>query len=1015
MKTDRTHKKLIFTGTTAGMAGAILFMLVLFFPAAGRCQDTTDSLGDSARISVLLADSLLSPQERLILVKKMAALYQNSDPVKALYFNKLIIEQARKLDDKPTLAHAMFHAAENYEALGQHKKADSLYQYINRNYTLCNNEKKAGLLLKIADNYYYWSHYKAAAEYYAKAHKLYEQLGIKSGIAAALDGEGKVWSNYNDYSRAIGLFQRAYDIYKQLHDKKGLAAINNQLGIVMQNWGKPDRAQSFFLSAYKIYHEAGDLFNEANMMLHLGDIQLHQKHYRKALNLYEKAKVIAQKIHSQILYVIALSNMAEVYYEQKQYDQALMLQQKVLPLKKKIGDRRRIAISLTDIAKIYNRQNKLEPAQRYCDSALAVAESIRSKDLLLDIYKTLAEISRKKNNYKKAFYYLADYNRIYQDIFTQKNQQMVSEMEVRLDAEKKEKENILLQKKNKLNAIKLEEEKTTRLILIVFISFFVFASLIVLFFIQYKNKLIRKSYAMQAKKNKEISEKTEELEKLNDALYTSREKYMSIVENATIGMYQTTPDGRILFANKMLLKMLGYTMEDLKKINLNESKKEERQHFMKLIEEQGIITGREDVWERAGGSKIYVNESAWIIRDKDNRILYYEGIIEDITKRKLAEKQAEQSKLRLRKINAELRKRNIEIRKAKNQAENANRAKSLFIANVSHEIRTPLNSIIGFTELLLPMAKEGKEKTFLESIRNSSHSLLSLINDILDISKIQADKLELHYEPVSVRKILDEIRGIFFPQIDKKHIRFIVSVSQETKGMFLLDRVRFKQILFNLVGNAIKFTEHGYVKVVVEAQNPEADQRFFDFTLVVEDTGPGIPENEQEVIFEAFKQSSESVSQQQEGTGLGLSITKRLVEAMKGDMKLESKTGEGTRFTIRLFKVERVSPDDSTTPANGSPSKNHTKPSSEKAPDLKSLDAETKKEFAVRFQPLWEKIHATKVIDEMVDFGEKMSDFAQEKNIETLKKLAEKLMTAARNFEIDRIEELLNQIRLLFK
>ncbi len=994
----------------------VLFTLIGTVKGAGA-EIHLDSLIDSSNMMVLLKDSLLSPLERMILTKKMAALYQNSDPRKALMYNQLVIRQSRQLHDQPSLAHALFRAAENYQALGQHKKADSLYKLILNSYKLCSAEKKAGLLLKLADNNFYWSRYKKAAEYYKKARKLYEQLGVKSGIAAALDGEGKVWSNYNDYARAIGLFQRAYDIYKQLNDHKGIAAINNQLGIVMENWGKLDRAEFFFSSAYKIYHQQKDLFHEANMLLHLGEIQQKQKHYIKALQFYEKAKKTSRQIHSEILYVIALSNIAEVYYELKQYSRALNIQQKVLPLKKKIGDRRRITISLLDIGKIYFRQNRLTLAKHYADSALVIAQSIRAKDLLLDIYRLLSEISREKNDFKNAFFYLSNYNRIHEEVFTKKNQQMVSEMEVRLEAEKKEKENVLLRKQSKLNEIKLEEEKTTRLILIIFISFFVFASVIVFLFIQYKNKLIKKSLGIQAAKNQEIAKQAEELKKLNNELFTSREKYMSIIENATIGMYQTTPEGKILFANKMLLQMLGYTMDDLKKINLNDAKREARQHFMRLLEEQGIITGREDVWERADGSKIYVNESAWIIRDKNGKILYYEGIIEDITKRKLAEELAEQSKARLRKINAELRKRNIEIRRAKNKAEEANRAKSLFIANISHEIRTPLNSIIGFTELLLPMAKSKKEKTFLQSIKNSSNSLLSLINDILDLSKMQADRLELYHEPVSVSRILEEIRGIFYPQIDKKGIRFTLSVAPVVRNnIFLLDRVRFKQILFNLLGNAIKFTDVGEVKITIKGRKNAAGDEYYDFVIVIEDTGPGIPEKEQEIIFEAFKQSSGFNGQHREGTGLGLSITKRLVEAMNGTISLESKTGEGTKFTIRLSKIKKVSPAgkfplpvlyDDNRDRNDERTGDHTKKAVSVAPEIK-------KAFSEKFHASWESVLSTRVIDEILLFGEEMIAFAEEKQVTVIKKTGEQLVDAARHFEIDLIETLLERIKSFF-
>ncbi len=992
----------------------VFFLLAVNQVWATNMDSLAREVSDTS-LSVLLKDSLLSPKDRLILTKKLATLYQNKNPEKALVYNNLVIKQAQALKDKVSYAHALFYAAENYQALGRHKKADSLYHLITHSFKLCNKEKKARLLLKIADNYFYWSRYKKAAEYYGQAQALFEELGIKSGIAAALKGQGKVWTNYNDYVRAIGFLQRAYDIYKQLGNKQGLADIDNQLGIVMENWGKLDQAETFFSSSFRIFKETGDLFHEANMYLHLGEIQQKQKHYAKALDFYRKGGEMAEKIHSEILYVIAMSNMAEVYYEQKQYDKALHIQQLILPLKKKIGDRRRIAITFLDLGKIFYQKNQLPQAESYADSSLTTAKSIRAKDLMLESYKLLSDISRKKGDFQNAYRYLVLHNRVYHDVFTSKNRQMITEMQVRLDAEKKEKENILLRKQSKLNEIKLAEEKTTRLILILFISFFIFASLIVFLFIQYKNKLIRKGYAIQAAKNQQIAKQAEELKKVNNELFTSRERYMSIVENATIGMYQTTPDGKILFANKMLLQMLGYSMADLKKINLNETRKEARRHFIQLIEKQGIITGREDVWERADGSKIYVNESAWAIRDKENNTLYYEGIIEDITKRKLAEAIAEKSTKRLQKINAELRKRNIEIRKAKNQAENANRAKSLFIANISHEIRTPLNSIIGFTDLLLPMAKSEKEKNFLKAIKNSSNSLLSLINDILDLSKIQADKLELFNEPVSVRAILDEIREIFYPQVDKKGIEFIISVSQSLNGLFLLDRVRFKQILFNLIGNAIKFTDQGQVKVTAKGKKTSGTDKFYDFTITIEDTGPGIPAEEQEVIFEAFKQSSESIAQQQQGTGLGLSITKRLVTAMNGTIALQSETGKGTLFTIRLSRVEKVARADYAKADRTEDTVQDSSNKKRKANPEEEINPETRKAFTKQFRQSWEKINRSRIIDDIIAFGRKMAAFAEDKKSAPLKKAAEELVKAAEHFEIDAIESVLNQIGTFFK
>ncbi len=990
----------------------VVFMLFLLLGTYTSHGFNTDSLSDTTNISTLLRDSLLSPAERMILVKKIAELYQNSNPQKALEYNNLTAVMARVRSDTQMLAHAFFHMAENYQALSLYDKADSIFMIINNRYKPCNLERQANLFCKIADNFYSWSRYKKSAEYYVKARRLFDKMGIKSGIAATLKGEGKVWSNYNDYARSIGLFQRAYNIYQQLNDQNGLAAIDNELGKVMESWGKLESANNFFTSAYRIYQKKGDLFNEANMLLHLGEIQQKQKKYSKALNYYQKAKKLSQKINSNILYVISLSNIAEIYYLENQYDLAVNYQQIALPLKKKIGDRRRIAISMLDLGKIYYKKTKIDTAFLYGDSALFFAKTIRAKDLLLGSYLLLSEVSKQKNDFAKAYAFLKHYNKIYQEIFTDKNRQMVSEIEVRFEAEKNEKENELLRKQDKLNHVKLSEEKDIRFLLIIFISFFVVVAMIVLVFIQYKNKIINTNFGLLAARNQKITEQTGRLTKLNNELFTSREQYRSIVENATIGMYQTTPDGRILFANKTLLHMLGYSFSELEKINLNNAKAN-RQHFVEMIEKQGIITGREDVWEHADGSKIYVKESAWIIRDKNDNVLYYEGIIEDITKRKHAEDVAETRKKRLQKINAELHKRNIEIRLAKNQAEEANRAKSLFIANISHEIRTPLNSIIGFTDLLLPMAKTPKEKTFLQSIKNSSNNLLSLINDILDLSKIQAEKLELYTEPVSIHSIVEGIQQIFYPQIEKKQLRFISRISSTLDGMFMLDTVRFRQILFNLVGNAIKFTDIGFVKLTVSGQSSADNEKHYDLKITIEDTGSGIPEVEQEIIFEAFRQSTDSPSQQRQGTGLGLSITKRLVEAMNGTISLKSELNKGTMFTIKLRGVEKVGKV-AGYDTKAISKKSELQYSQEAKPLPVKIDAEIRREFFNKFFHKWEVINYNKVIDDITAFGKEVFAFGKEKQVRIIQKTGKQLVEASGSFEIETMERLLLQIKSFF-
>ena len=251
------------------------------------------------------------------------------------------------------------------------------------------------------------------------------------------------------------------------------------------------------------------------------------------------------------------------------------------------------------------------------------------------------------------------------------------------------------------------------------------------------------------------------------------------------------------------------------------------------------------------------------------------------------------------------------LRSAKNAAERANRAKSEFLANMSHEIRTPMNAILGFTEILREQVQNNQHRRYLETINTSSKTLLSLINDILDLSKIEAGKMELQYEQIDVRSLVREVEAIFSLRIQEKSLYFTVSVAPEVPSMLFLDEVRLRQVLFNLVGNAVKFTEQGGVAVDITATtavNPlvangnGGASRCCDLTLEVHDTGIGIPTEQITRIFEPFQQQEGQSTRKYGGTGLGLTITRRLTEMMNGTIEVES-SAAGSTFRVRLFSV----------------------------------------------------------------------------------------------------------------
>ncbi len=233
---------------------------------------------------------------------------------------------------------------------------------------------------------------------------------------------------------------------------------------------------------------------------------------------------------------------------------------------------------------------------------------------------------------------------------------------------------------------------------------------------------------------------------------------------------------------------------------------------------------------------------------------------------------------------------------AKIAAETANRAKSEFLANMSHELRTPLNSIIGFSDLMLD-GNAGEiadmQKKFLGNISTSGKHLLSLINNILDLSKIEAGKMELNYELFGIYTTIDEIKQVISPLAQKKDIDLKI-VNDGSLQEIYADRVRFKQILFNLASNAIKFTPQGG-KVTISTTRVKDRAQF-----AIMDTGMGIPEEKKSNLFLAFTQLDSSLNRFHEGTGLGLSLVKRFVEIHGGNIWVASELGKGTVFTFEL-------------------------------------------------------------------------------------------------------------------
>ncbi len=383
----------------------------------------------------------------------------------------------------------------------------------------------------------------------------------------------------------------------------------------------------------------------------------------------------------------------------------------------------------------------------------------------------------------------------------------------------------------------------------------------------------------------EVNMMVQEIAKREEALAISEKKYRQIFEDAFEGIFQVTTEGQFISANQSMARILGYNSpNELLNSGTNIFKEcieppQDAKKIYDLLVTRERISDLEIQGRQKDKSLFWVLVSARLVRNIYNKIVYYEGSIVDITEKK-EKKKAERD------------------RKA---AEVSSQAKSEFLANMSHEIRTPMNAILGFANLLKDHVDGRQPKQFLNAISSSGKNLMSIIDGILDLSKIEAGKLEITTNKMKPREIIYDMQQIFSQLAVEKSVDFFIGIYPDIPEYLILDEVRLRQILLNLCGNAVKFVDNGFVKLSMKMQkNAEKS----DLIITVQDTGIGIAKDQKELIFESFQQQKGQSSQKYGGTGLGLSITKHLIEMMGGEISVESEVGKGSIFTVTLKDVE---------------------------------------------------------------------------------------------------------------
>lgn len=403
-----------------------------------------------------------------------------------------------------------------------------------------------------------------------------------------------------------------------------------------------------------------------------------------------------------------------------------------------------------------------------------------------------------------------------------------------------------------------------------------------------------------------LKSKTEllnQLEESNEALEKSEIRLKRIIDLSPIPIIVEDFEGNLNILNDQFKAVFGYTLNDIPNADKwyqlaypnPEYRKKHKQIWDKqiklAIENNTVMEPIEAIVRcKQGVNKVVQIQSSTM----DNNIV---TMINDLTKVKTLEKDIS---LRI--------KMEEELRQAKQKADAASKSKSEFIASMSHEIRTPMNSILGFADVLEQELDNSVMVDYVRSIQSSGKTLLSLINDILDFSKIEAGKTEIKYEPVDIRGLIQDIAEIFKFSVREKKLDLITEIDDHLSDYLMLDELRIKQILLNLVSNAVKFTENGYIKISTSTNNTSEGK--IELLIKVKDTGIGIDSKQQEKVFNVFEQTEGQDNKRYGGTGLGLAISNKLAGLMNGKILLESKKNEGSTFTLKLPHVDVAGDDD---------------------------------------------------------------------------------------------------------
>lgn len=669
---------------------------------------------------------------------------------------------------------------------------------------------------------------------------------------------------FNNYDKAINFIQEALLYYEREKIKDEIARALKDIGAIYYWLGNENNALDNYQKALLIYRELNDSDGIARSYNNIGMIFRDKGNNKLALEYMNRSLDIKRTQNNQYGIANTLGNLGDAYVRSGQYEKAIDYFNEALDIWIKLNYLHGVTEVYNYLGDVYLKMGNHERAIENLLTGQEISRKNNFKQRLLVNYQLLSEAYFEINNYKQAYTNFKQYNSLQDSIYEALTTQRIEEYIVRYENMKAEKE--LVDQERKITVQKYQIILT----LIVLIAVIIFLLLLIR-----QNKLIRRKSRKILKINKEldsrVNKKTSEL----------RVAQFSI-DIAADAIFWMNKKGDFIYVNNAACSLLGFSKSELVQMTIfdivSEFSEDVWIEYWNQLKRKGSYVIQLYYKTRMGN--VIPVETAFNFREFEGEEFNF-VFSRNITDRKIAEEK---------------------LKNAKDKAEKSDKLKSAFLANMSHEIRTPMNAINGFINLLGdPDITQDQKDEIIELAQSSSNDLLNIINDIIDVSKIEADELVVNKSLNYVKRLLQGIYKTYLNDItfvQKKNLKLKLELEANSDRIAVFtDSVRFKQVFNNLVSNSIKFTDSGEVVMGCKQIN-QGGRKLLKF--YVKDTGIGIPEERIETIFNRFNQLTDDRKKSYTGTGLGLSISKTLVDLLGAQLMVDSKEGKGSEFYFAL-------------------------------------------------------------------------------------------------------------------